>query len=176
MTYPSGNNPYQQPGPQSPQPYPPEQAWGSPPAPAYPPQPGYAPQPGYPQPPAYSPTSYGAPAQGYPAGQPYGTYAQSGMAQPGQPYAQPQAKPKAKNPMARAALIYGALSLGVNIVGLFLGFYLTGILAVYAIYAGIRALIAATKLPGNAGIGASVGGLIMALLSLAITVLGFALK
>lgn len=94
---------------------------------------------------------------------------------PHQAYVQP--KPvQAKNTAAVRALIYGALSLGVNIVGLFVGFYLTGVLAVYAIYMSIRAMVVASRLPEKAGIGMAIGGLAMALLSLGITVLGFALK
>ena len=79
-----------------------------------------------------------------------------------------------KNTAARSALIYGALSLGVNIVGLFFNFFLTGILAVYAIYIGFRAISLASRLPGRPGMGAAVGGLAMAVLSLLITILGFA--
>jgi hypothetical protein len=98
------------------------------------------------------------------------------MPQPGQAYPPVRATPKARNPLARSALIYGALSLGVNIVGFFVGFFLTGILAAYAIYMGIRALMLASRVPGNPGMGAAVGGLVMAVLSLGITVLGFVLR
>jgi hypothetical protein len=98
------------------------------------------------------------------------------MPQPSQAYAPGKAVSRAKNPLARSALIYGGLSLGVNIVGFFIGFYLTGILAAYAIYLGIRALRLASRLPDTPGTGAAVGGLVMAILSLGITVLGFALR
>jgi hypothetical protein len=98
------------------------------------------------------------------------------MAQPGQAYAAGRAAPKARNPLARSALIYGALSLGVNIVGVFVGFYLTGIMAAYAIYMGIRALRLGSRVPGNPGSGEAIGGLVMAVLSLGISVLGFVLR
>jgi hypothetical protein len=135
--------------------------------------PGYPPQ--YPQ--GYPPAGYGQP--GYPsqAGYPQQAYGQYGMPQPGQAYAPAEPTPKVKNSVARAALLYGGISLGVNIVGLFFfHFYLTGILAVYAIYLGIRALILAVRVPGNPGIGAAIGGLVMAVLSLGITVLGFVVR
>lgn len=162
MTYPSNPDPYGQPTPQQPYQYPPTPgAAPQPPAYAPPGYPSQSPQ-GYPP-----PAGYGQP--GYPQ-QPYGQY---GAAQPGQAY---RAAPQARNPIARSALVYGALSLGVNIVGVFVGFYLTGIMAAYAIYMGIRALLLARRLPGNAGTGAAVGGLVMAVLSLGITVLGFVLR
>jgi hypothetical protein len=78
--------------------------------------------------------------------------------------------------MARTALIYGAISLGANIVGFFFGIFLTGFLAAYAIYYGIRALIYGSRAPGNPGIGMAVGGTIMAVLSLLITILGFVMR
>jgi hypothetical protein len=167
VTYPANPDPYGQPTPQQPYQYPPTPG-GAPQQPAYGP-PGYPPQSpqGYPPPTGYGQPGY--PPPGYPQ-QPYGQY---GVPQPGQAQ---RAAPKARNPFARSALVYGALSLGVNIVGLFLGFFLTGILAVYAIYVGIRALVLASRLPGNAGIGAAIGGLVMAVLSLGITVLGFVLR
>lgn len=166
MSYPSGDQnppaggpPYQY--PPAPQGYPP-----------YPQQPGYPPQTGYPQRGAYPPQA------GFPQ-QPYAPYGQAGMPpnayNPHQMYAQPKPA-KEKNAAAVRALIYGALSLGVNIVGLFVGFYLTGILAVYAIFMSIRAMVVASRLPGKAGIGMAIGGLAMALLSLGITVLGFSVK
>jgi hypothetical protein len=70
-------------------------------------------------------------------------------------------------------LIYGALSLGANIVGLFFGFFLTGILAVFTIYYAIRALVYAGKLPGKEGTGMAIAGMVLAVLSLLITILGF---
>ncbi|HEV2236791.1 MAG TPA: hypothetical protein VGR57_09050 [Ktedonobacterales bacterium] len=176
MTYPSNPDPYGQPTPQQPYQYPqypqypPAPGEGQqPPAyapPGYPPQApqGYPPQGGYGQP--------GYPPAGYPP-QPYGQY---GMPQPGQAYAPGRAAPQARNPLARSALIYGGLSLVVNIVSVFFGFFLTGIMAAYAIYMSIRALRLASRLPGSPGIGAAVGGLVMAVLSLGITVLGFVLR
>jgi hypothetical protein len=152
MSYPSNPDPYGQQTPQQPGQYPPL-PYGAP----QPPQ-GYPPQ-GYPQQPY--------PQQPYPQQQ----YGQQPYGQPGMPRT---AAPKANNPVARSALIYGAISLGANIVGLFLHFFLTGILGVYALYLGVRALMLARRLPGNAGIGAAIGGLVLALLSLAITALGYA--
>lgn len=187
MTYPSDANqyPYQQPTPQPPYQYPPEPTGMPQPTPGYG-QPGYPPQApqGYPPPAGYPPTGYSQPLpQGYPpqagypqSGYPQQPYAPYGAPQPGLAYAPAQAKPKARNPMARAALTYGAISLGVNIVGFFFGIFLTGILAVYAIYYGIRALIYGSHAPGNPGIGMAVGGTIMAFLSLCITILGFVLR
>jgi hypothetical protein len=78
--------------------------------------------------------------------------------------------------MARTALVYGGISLGINIVAFFLGYYIVGLLAVYAIYYGIRALISASRLPGNPGIGMAVGGTIMAFLSLCLTVAELVLR
>lgn len=107
--------------PYSPQPgaYPP--GYAPPQAPGYPPQPGYAPQPGYPpQPGAYPPAAYGQP------------YAQAQMPMQGaSPFSGAVGRPKAQNLLATRALIYGALSLGANIVGLFIGFYLTDIAAAF---------------------------------------------
>jgi hypothetical protein len=98
------------------------------------------------------------------------------MPQPGVAYAPATAKPLAKNPMARSALGTGALSLGLNVVGVFFHFYLTGIMAAYAIYFAIRALAYAARHPEHPGIGAAIGGLIMAVLSLGITILGFVVR
>jgi hypothetical protein len=200
VTYPSGGDPYQQGAPapssgqQYPPQYPPQPEWGAqqgyPPQPSYPSQGQYPPQPGYPQQGQYAPQS-GYPAQGqyppqpgyppqagYPPQPPYGyppqpgaQYAPYGMPQPGQP---PAAPAKARNPMARTALWYGIASLAINIVGLFIGFYLTGILAVFGIYYGIRAVSRASRLPGNAGIGLAVTGIVLCVLSLGISILGYA--
>ena len=154
--------PYQNP-PQYPQQYAPQQ-----PSP-YPPQPGAMPPPG---------PAYGQPPQGYP---PQG-YPQPPYAQPPYPYPYQQAQPgyapanpvpQVRNPYAQSALLYGGLSLGANIVGLFLNFYLTGILGVYALYVGIRGLAAAARLPGNKGLWLAIAGTIMAVLSLLISVLGY---
>lgn len=47
------------------------------------------------------------------------------------PFSGAVGRPKAQNLLATRALIYGALSLGANIVGLFIGFYLTDIAAAF---------------------------------------------
>jgi hypothetical protein len=190
MTYPSGPNPnpYGDQQSQSSYPYPPAAGGMSQPMPpyaqpGYPPQPqpeypqgGYAPQgaygqPGYPSQAGYAQPQY--PQAGYPQ-QPPAQYAPYGAPQPGYPGAAPQAKAKAKNTMAVTALAYGGISFVVNLIGLFVGFYLTGIFAVFALYYGIRAIVRSMKLPGNAGIGMAIGGIVLSVLSLGITVLGYA--
>jgi hypothetical protein len=173
VSYPSGSDPYPHAGaiPQSGNEHPYAGAPGYPPQPTPPySQPGYPPQQGYPPQPSYQPAGYAQPAYPPQAAAPYGAYA------PQQPMQAPAAAParKARNPMARAALVYGILSLGANIVGLFFGFYLTGILAVFAIYYGIRAIVYAMRLPGKAGLGLAITGIVLSGLSLAITVLGYA--
>lgn len=154
-----GAYPPQAPYPPQPGAYPPAYA---PQAPSYPPQPGYAP-PGYPLQPGYPPQ----PGYGHP-------YAQAQMPMPGaSPFPGAVGRPKAQNPLATRALVYGALSLGANIVGLFIGFYLTGIAAAFTIYYSIRALVYAGKLPGKEGTGPAIAGLVLALLSLLISLLGY---
>lgn len=88
-------------------------------------------------------------------------------------YAPAKAAPVVRNRYAQSALLYGAISLAANIAGLFFGFYLTGILGVYALYVGIRGLVLAMRLPGNKGIWFAIGGTVMAILSLLISVLGY---
>lgn len=148
--------------------YPGQQGGGYPGQQGYPPQQGV----GYPPPQGYPPQQ-GYPQQPYPGQQPYSP-AQYGGPQPGQPYGAAQPRPKATNPYARGAILYGAIALGANVIGLFLHFFLTGILAVYAIYMGIRALIAAGRMHGNPGIGLAIGGTVMAVLSILLTILGYA--
>ncbi len=149
-------------------PYPPQGAYppGYPPQPPYPPQQGYA-QPGYAPQPGYPPAAYGQ--------QPYAQPPMHG-APAASPFAGAQARPKARNPLATRALIYGALSLGVNIVGLFLGYFLTGIAAAFTIYYSIRALVYAGKLPGKEGTGAAIAGLVLAVLSLLISIVGYVVQ
>ncbi|HEV7126026.1 MAG TPA: DUF4190 domain-containing protein [Ktedonobacterales bacterium] len=159
--------------------YPPQsgsgQQPGYPPQPAYPPQPGYGPPSGYPPQPGYGPQSGYGQQTNYPPQSPYPP-AQYAAQQPGRPYGAPQVRPRARNPLARTALIYGAISLGVNIVGAILGFYLIGLLAVYAIYTGIRALMLASRTPGNPGLGMAIGGLVMGVLSALISLAGLLIR
>lgn len=94
------------------------------------------------------------------------------MPQQGQyPY---PAQAKATNRMARTALIYGALIFVVNFIGLFVGFYLIGFTAIYAIIFGVRALRYAARVPGRPGTAMAVIGIVLASLALCITVLGLA--
>lgn len=59
-------------------------------------------------------------------------------------------------------------------MGLLFGVYLTDIWAAFSIYYSIRALVYAGKLPGKEGPGLAIGGLVLAVLSLLITILGYA--
>lgn len=155
--------PPQQPGyGQPPSGYPQQPGYGQP-QPGYPQQPGYPPQPAYPHPQGYGQPQAYPPPPGYPPTQ-YTAPA------PGQPYGAVRTRPKARNPLARAALIYGAISLGINIIASFFGYTIVGFLALYAIYIGIRALIAAGRTPGNPGILPAIGGMVLSVLSLLVTI------
>jgi hypothetical protein len=139
-----GENPYPQ--------YP-----GGPPQPGAPqyPQPQY-PQPQYPPTPAYPPQ-----------------YAQPPYGQPPNPaqYSPPAVPVKEVNAYARQAIILGGVSLVISIVAFFFGYYVVGLLALYAIYASIRGLVAAFGLRTHAGLVSSIFGLFLSLLSLLVTLL-----
>jgi hypothetical protein len=126
--------------------------------PAQPGAPQY-PQPQYPPTPAYPP-QYAQPPYGQP---PYG--------QPPNPaqYAAPAAPFKEANVYATRAIIVGAISLVVSIVAFFLGYYIVGVLGLYAIYLSIRGLITAFGLRTHAGLVSSIFGLFFSLLSLLVT-------
>jgi hypothetical protein len=130
----------------------------------YPQYPGGPVQPGapqYPQPP-YPPTPAYPPQY---AQQPYGQ-----QPYPGQ-YSPPAVPIKENNAYASQALLWGGISLFISIVGFFVGFYLIGLLALYAIYASVRGLIAAFGLRMHAGLIPSIFGLFFSLLSLLVTLL-----
>ena len=126
--------------------------------------------------PAYPPNQYGQPQGGQPAYPPqYGQPPQPnayGQPMPGYPYAQPQApaRPKETNPYARQAIIYGVLALVVVIVAFFLNYYIVGVLALYAVYAGIRGIIVGIQKPTHPGLILSIVGLLLSLLSVLITI------
>jgi hypothetical protein len=127
--------------------------------PGGPPQPGAAqyPQPPYPPAPAYPP-QYGQPPYGQPPN-------------PAQ-YARPAAVPaKETNTYATQSLIVGGISLVISIVAFFFGYYIVGVLGLYAIYVSIRGLITAFGLRTHAGLIASIFGLFFSLLSLLVTLL-----
>lgn len=161
--------------------YPPQAQQGYPPHPGYPqagypqspyPQSPYPPQ-GYPQQQPYPQPQYqqGAyPPPGYP--QPYAPYGPHGTPQVGFPHAGPPAR--ATNPLAKTALVYGAIIFGVNFIGLFAHFYFIGFTAIYAIVYGVRALRYGARLPGNPGSAMAIVGIVLASLALVITVLGLA--
>jgi hypothetical protein len=131
----------------------------------YPQYPGGPAQPGagqYPQPP-YPPTPAYPPQY---AQSPYGQQPNSAQ------YARPAAVPtKETNTYASQALIWGGISLFISIVGFFVGFYLIGVLGLYAIYVSIRGLITAFGLRTHAGLIASIFGLFFSVLSLLVTLL-----
>ena len=133
----------------------------------YPQYPGGPPQPGaaqYPQPP-YPPTPAYPPQYAQPQAQP-----QAQPPYPGQYH--PQAVPaKEVNPYARQAIILGPIVCAISIVALFFGYYATGILALYALYASIRGLITAFGLRTHAGLISSIFGLFFSLLSFLVTLL-----
>ncbi|HEV8194550.1 MAG TPA: hypothetical protein VGP82_24120 [Ktedonobacterales bacterium] len=142
MSYPGGQDPYWQ-GQQGQNAYPPN------------PQAPYGQntsgqnsygQPAYPQPP------YGEPQQ----------YAQQAVATP--------QRPAEQNPHARSGLIYGAVALGITIVAGFFGYYVVGLFGIYAAYDSIRGLIAGAGLSSHKGMIAATIGLLLGLLSLALTV------
>jgi hypothetical protein len=129
----------------------------------YPQYPGGPPQPGapqYPQPP-YPPTPAYPPQYAQPQAQP---------PYPGQ-YSPPAVPAKEKNIYASQALLWGGIALVISIIGLFVGFYLIGFLALYAIYASVRGLIAAFGLRTHAGLIPSIFGLFFSVLSLLVTLL-----
>jgi len=114
------------------------------------------PQPQYPPTPAYPP-QYAQPQYGQPQ------YAQ----QPNPAQYNPPAVPvKETNAYARQAIILGGVSLVISIVAFFFGYYVVGLLALYAIYASIRGLVAAFGLRTHAGLVSSIFGLFLSLLSL----------
>ena len=149
MSYPQGpGQPGENPNPQYPNPqYP-----GGPAQPGA----GQYPQPQYPPTPAYPP-QYAQP--------PYGQ-------QPNPAQYRPPAVPvKETNVYARQAIIWGGVSLVISIIAFFFGYYFVGILALYAIYASIRGLVAAFGLRTHAGLVSSIFGLFFSLLSLLVTLL-----
>jgi hypothetical protein len=167
MSYPGGQDPYQQ-GQQGQNPYPqypqgpdpygqnpygqapyPQNSYGQPPSgqPGYPPQ--YGQQHGQP----YPPTPYGQPMQGYgPVG------------------VQAPARHKETNEYAIQAISFGAIAFVVVIVAALLGYYIVGFLALYAVYAGIRGLIIGIQKPTHPGLVLSILGLLLSLLAVLLTV------
>lgn len=144
-----------QPSASQPEDYPPYQG--------QPPYPGQAPV----QPPAYPPY----PPPGYP---PYPSQGQLPYAPPPGyvPTLQPiQPSAQVQNPYGLQALAYGGGSLVLGIIAALLGYYLIGIVAIYAIYIGIRGLILGFRLPNYTGVWQSALGLVLALLSLVLTIL-----
>jgi hypothetical protein len=117
---------------------------------------GQYPQPPYPPTPAYPP-QYAQPPYGQPPN-------------PGQ-YSPPAVPVKETNVYARQAIILGPIVCVISIIAFFFGYYATGILALYAIYAGIRGLITAFGLRTHAGLISSIFGLFFGLLSLLVTLL-----
>jgi hypothetical protein len=123
--------------------------------PAQPGAPQY-PQPQYPPTPAYPP-QYAQP--------PYGQ-------QPNPAQYRPPAVPvKETNVYAKQAIILGPISLAISVIALFFGYYVVGVLGLYAIYVSIRGLIAAFGLRTHAGLISSIFGLFFSLLSLLVTLL-----
>jgi hypothetical protein len=123
--------------------------------PAQPGAPQY-PQPQYPPTPAYPP-QYAQP--------PYGQ--QPNPAQ----YNPPAVPAKENNTYASQALLWGGIALVASIVALFFGYYLIGILTLYAFYVSIRGLVRAFGLRTHAGLISSIFGLFFSLLSLLVTLL-----
>ncbi|HEX3272028.1 MAG TPA: hypothetical protein VHR15_15365 [Ktedonobacterales bacterium] len=129
----------------------------------YPQYPGGPPQPGapqYPQP-QYPPTPAYPPQYAQPQAQP---------PYPGQ-YSPPAVPVKENNAYASQSLLWGGISLAISIVGFFFGFYVIGVLGLYAIYLSIRGLIRAFGLRTHAGLISSVFGLFLSVLSLLVTLL-----
>ena len=125
----------------------------------YPQYPGGPPQPGAPQ---YSQPPY-PPTPAYPP-----QYAQP---QAQQQYAAPAATVKERNAYATQSLVVGGISLVISIVAFFFGYYIVGVLGLYAIYLSIRGLVTAFGLRTHAGLIASIFGLFLSLLSLLVTLL-----
>jgi hypothetical protein len=134
-------------------------------------QPGENPNPQYPNPqypnPQYPNPQY-PPTPAYPPG-----YAQPPYGQQPNPaqYRPPAVPVKETNVYARQAIIWGGVSLVISIIAFFFGYYFVGILALYAIYASIRGLVAAFGLRTHAGLVSSIFGLLISLLSLLVTLL-----
>jgi hypothetical protein len=170
MSYPGGQDPYQQ-GQQGQNPYP-----------QYPQGPDPYAQNPYGQNPQtpYQQNPYGQPPSGQPGYPPQYTQ-QYGQPYPPNPYGQPMqgympvgvrapARPKETNEYAVQAISFGAIALVVVVVAAFLGYYIVGFLALYAVYAGIRGLIVGIQKPTHPGLILSILGLLMSLLSVLLTV------
>jgi hypothetical protein len=65
----------------------------------------------------------------------------------------------------------GGIALAISIVAFFFGYYVVGLLGLYAIYVSIRGLITAFGLRTHAGLVSSIVGLFISLLSLLVTLL-----